>query len=128
LQFLRAEELFQKDYISKQEYETALWAYKQSEIENEINHAQLQALMTGSKSEELMILESAIDSYSKEARLLRERLDNFTITAPISGELSRQYFQDTLVTVNNTAYLILTGPLRYENKYYLTEGDTVDSH
>ena len=125
LQFQRVEELFQKDYISKQEYETALWAYKQSEIENEINKAQLQALMTGSKSEELQVLESAVNSYRKEMQLLRERLKDFVITAPIPGELIRQFSQDTLLAVNNTSQLILTAPLRFENKNYLTEGDTL---
>lgn len=125
LLYQRAEELFRKDYISKQEYETALWTYRQAELENEVNKAQLQALMTGMKNEELQVLQSAINSYQKEARLLQERLKDFIITAPISGEISRQFFLDTLLIINNTSSLILTCPLRYENRYYLTEGDTV---
>jgi hypothetical protein len=121
----RAEELFNKEYISKEEQENALWNFKQAVIENEINKAQLQALMTGRKSEELQILKSAITSYNKEAQLLRKRLKDFVITAPIHGEIIKRFSQDTLLTVNNTSQLILTAPLRYENKYYLTEGDSV---
>jgi len=126
LQYDRADELFKREYISKQEYESVLWGYKQTELENEINKAQLQALMTGNKKEDLQVLKSAINSYRIEAQLLKNRLNGLVITAPISGEVIKQFSQDTLLTVNNTSHFILTAPLRYEARYYLTEGDTIE--
>jgi hypothetical protein len=125
LLFERAKELFNKEYISKEEYEASLWNLKQAEIEHEINKAQLEALMTGSKSEELQVLKSTIDSYRNEMRLLNNRLKDFVLTAPISGEIIRQCSRDTLLLVNDMSQLILSAPIRYENVHYLAEREPV---
>jgi hypothetical protein len=125
LLFETAKELFKKEYISKEQYEAALWQLKQSEIENEVNKAQLNVLMTGSKEEDLLVLKSTIDSYLNEMKLLKNRLKDFTLTAPISGEIIKQFSRDTLLLVNNTSGLILIAPVRYENIHYLTEGEPV---
>lgn len=125
LLFERAKELFQKEYVSKEEYEASLWNLKQAEIENEINKAQLEVITTGSKDEELQVLKSAIDSYLDEIKLLDKRLKDFVLTAPISGEIIKQFSRDTLLLVNNTSELVLTAPIRYEHIHYLTEGELV---
>jgi hypothetical protein len=125
LLFERYKELFKKEYISKEQYDAAYWELKQSEIEREINKAQLEVLTTGIKSEELRILKSTIDSYSNEIRLLKSRLNDFNLLAPISGEIVKDFSQDTMLIVNNRSQLILTAPIRYENMRYFTEGETV---
>jgi hypothetical protein len=125
LLFARTEELFKKEYISKEDYEASLWELKQLEIENDINKAQLNALMTGSKSEDLKVLQSTIDSYLNEIQLLKKRLKDFVITAPISGEIIKEFSGDTILIVNNTSQVILTAPIRYEHIKYLTEGKPV---
>jgi hypothetical protein len=125
LLFQRAKELLAKDYISKEEYEASLWNLKQSEIENEINKAQLKVLMTGSKSEELAVLQSTMDSYLNEMKLIKNRLKDFVLTAPVSGDIIKQSSRDTLLLVNNTSRLVLISPVRYEQIHYLTEGEPV---
>lgn len=125
LTYERMEELHNRGYISQGEYEIYLWDLKQLKILREVNKAQLEALTTGSKSEELQILRSTIDSYIKEIRLLKSRLDDFVLTAPIAGEVAKYVSRDTLLKVNNTSQIILTAPVRYSDSRALTEGQTV---
>jgi hypothetical protein len=125
LLFNRAKEMYKKNYLSKEEFETSLWELRQLKIQNEIHKAQLEVLTTGSKSEELQVLKSAIDSYINEIKLLKDRLNDFVLTAPISGEIIREVSQDTLLIVNNTSQLILTAPIRYEHIQGLSEGQSV---
>jgi multidrug efflux pump subunit AcrA (membrane-fusion protein) len=123
--FQRAEELFKKEYISQSEYEIASWNLRQCQIQNDIDKATLAALTSGSKDEELQVLKSTINSYSAELELQKKRLSNFVLTAPISGEILREYSRDTIISVSNTSALVLTAPLRYEQMKYVTEGRAV---
>lgn len=123
--FKRAEELRKKEYISASDYEMALWNLKQYQIQNEIDKAQLATLTSGSKSEDLYVLRSIIDNYSRELNLHRERLRDFVLTAPISGEILREYSRDTIIAVNNISSLVLSAPIRYEQSGSLSEGQTV---
>jgi hypothetical protein len=125
LLFERAKELFKKEYISKEEYDVSQWNLRQAEIENEINKAQLEALTTGSKSEDLEVLKSTINSYLSEMKLLNDRLKDFVLVAPISGDIIKQFSRDTLLVVNDMSRLVLTAPVRYENVHYLAEGEPV---
>ncbi len=125
LLFERAKELFGKEYISKQEFDVSQWNLRQAEIEHEINKAQLEALMTGSKSEDLQVLKSTIESYRREMKLLNDRLKDFVLVAPISGEIVKQFSRDTLLLVNDMSHLVLTAPIRFENVRHLTEGEKV---
>jgi hypothetical protein len=125
LLFERTKELFKKEYISKEEYDAALWELRQAEIENEIDRAQLEVYLTGSKNEDIKVLKTTIDSYLGEIELLKKRLQDFVLKSPISGEILREYSQDTLLVVNNTSKFVLYAPIRFENAQYLREGEQV---
>ncbi|RPI03787.1 MAG: HlyD family efflux transporter periplasmic adaptor subunit, partial [Ignavibacteriae bacterium] len=125
IMFERTKELFNKQYISKEVYDASLWELRQAEIENEINKAQLDVYLTGSKSEDLAVLKTTIDSYLHEIELLKKRLKDFVLLAPISGEIQRDNPMDTLLVVNNTSQLILYAPVRFEKSQYIHEGDKV---
>jgi HlyD family secretion protein len=123
LLFDRTKELYSKEYISKEAYDASLWELKQAEIENEIDKAQLQVYLTGSKNEDLKVLKTTINSYLSEIELLNKRLQDFVLRSPISGEILRDYSKDTLLVVNNTSKLILHTPVRFEDAQYLREGN-----
>jgi hypothetical protein len=125
LLFERTKELFRKEYISKEQYDASLWELKQAEIENEIDKAQLEVCLTGSKNEDLQVLKTTINSYLGEIELLKKRLKDFVLKSPISGDILREYSKDTLLVVNNTSKLILYAPVRYERTQYLREGEIV---
>lgn len=126
LSFNRIEELFNKGYASKEEYEASLWELKQLKIENEINRAQLQALTTGLKNEDIKVFESTINAYKKELLVLRDRLQDFLLLAPISGNIIKNFSPDTLLVVDDTSQLILTSPIRFEESVELKEGQIIN--
>lgn len=66
-----------------------------------------------------------MDSYLNELNLLNNRLKDFVLLAPISGDIVRQFSRDTLLLVNDLSHLVLTAPVRYENIHHLTEGEPV---
>jgi hypothetical protein len=125
LLFERTKELFKKQYVSQEEYDASLWELKQAEIENEIDKAQLEVLLTGSKTEDLEVLKRTIGSYLSEIELLKKRLKDFVLRSPISGDILRDFSKDTLLVVNNTSKLILHTPVRFEETQYLKEGEVV---
>jgi multidrug efflux pump subunit AcrA (membrane-fusion protein) len=123
--FQRAEELHKKEYISQSEFEIAQWAFKQCQIQNDIDKANLAVLTSGIKDEELHVLRSTINSFNAELLLQKKRLHNFIITSPVSGEILREYSRDTIISVSNTSALVLTVPLRYEQMHLVAEGQIV---
>jgi hypothetical protein len=123
--FERAEDLFKKGYVSQEEFDAARWQLRQAELENEIDHAQLDVRMTGSKWEDLQVVRTAVQSYLGEIALLERRLQDFVLQSPISGEIVRNFSQDTLLIVNNCSRLILNVPVRYEEARHMHEGDSL---
>jgi hypothetical protein len=123
--FERAQELFGKSYISKEEFDACQWELRQAEIENEINKAQLQVYLSGSKHEDLQVLRATIKSFLNEIELLEKRIQDFILRSPIQGDIVRELSNDTLLVVSNTSCLILNAPIRYEKTSYLTEGEKV---
>ncbi|MBN1398918.1 MAG: hypothetical protein JXA06_12870 [Bacteroidetes bacterium] len=120
--FERARELFNKSYISKEEFDACEWELKQAEIENEINKAQLQVHLSGSKNEDLQVLRTTIRSYLSEIELLEKRIKDFVLQSPIQGDIVRDFSTDTLLIVSNTSCLVMVAPIRYEEIHHLSEG------
>jgi hypothetical protein len=123
--FERTQELLKKGYVSKEEFDASQWELKQAEIENEIDCAQLDVYLSGSKNEDLQVLRATIQSYLNEIELLKKRLQDFILQSPIHGDIIRNFSKDTLLIVSNTSCLVLNVPVRYEKTYYLTEEEPV---
>jgi hypothetical protein len=118
-------ELLKKGYISKQEFDETEFDLRQAELEHEINRARLAVTTTGGKEEYLQVLRMRIQAYRGEIDLLENRLRDFIIRCPVSGEIVRNYSKDTVLIVNNASRLILSVPIRYEKAKYLNAGDSV---
>ena len=118
----RAQELYKKGYISREEFDASQWQLKEAELEHGIHRAALEASLTGSKAEELQMARAMIASYLDEIALLELRLQSFVLLAPIPGDVVRSFSSDTLLMVNNCSCAILKAPIRYEQAYQLTEG------
>jgi hypothetical protein len=124
--FDRTEALFKKGYASQAEFDAQQCNLRQATLESEINRAQLNVYLTGSKEEELEVLRSTIRAYENELALLTQRQRDHIILAPVSGEMVRHVSRDTLFMVNNTSSLVLFAPVRYEKSHYLHEGQEVE--
>jgi hypothetical protein len=121
----RAQELFKRGYISKEEFDASQWEFRQAEIENEIDRAQLEVYLSGKKQEDLHVLRTTIRSYLNEIELLEKRLHDFVLQSPIRGDIIREFSTDTLLIVSNASSLVFNVPVRYEKTRYLTEGESV---
>ncbi|MCC6395641.1 MAG: hypothetical protein IT282_01395 [Bacteroidetes bacterium] len=123
--FERAQELYKKGYVSREEFDAAQWQLKEAELEHGIHRAALQASLTGSKAEELQMVRAMIASYRGEIALLESRLQSFILLAPIPGDVVRSFSVDTLFTVSNCSCAILHAPIRCAQAHHLTEGESL---
>jgi hypothetical protein len=125
LAFQRAEELNKKGYMPQGEYETYLWDLRQTEILQQVNQAQLAEMTTGLKKEDIQVLQTTINANINELRVIRNRMDESVLTAPISGDIAWGFSRDTLFKVNNMSQVVLTALIRYGQIPYLSEGQPV---
>ena len=121
----RERELYQKGLSSQQEFETQKWIVDLLEIEKKIYKAQIKDLSTGVKSEEVDLLKSQINSFSSRLNLIKERQNNLTLTAPISGYMTDVFSPDTLLALINDDEIILHTPVKIEDLGLLKTGQTV---
>lgn len=120
--FGRSGELFKRGYVSQAEYDAARWGLRHAEIEHEIDQAQLKVLLSGSKAEDLRVLETVIGAYTNEIALVEKRLRDLVIQSPVGGDINRRFSEDTLLIVNNASVIILSTPIRFEKVHHLAEG------
>ena len=122
----RMQSLYGKGFSSQQEFETQKWMIDLLEIEKKIYKAQLENLSTGAKSEEINLIRSQINSISSRLGLIKERQNDLTILAPISGYITSIFSPDTLVSLINDKEIVLHTPVKIEDLEFLKKGQIVE--
>ncbi|MEG8946486.1 HlyD family secretion protein [Rosettibacter firmus] len=124
--FQRANSLYEKDLISKQEFETQKWLLDLYEIEKNIYKAQLENLSTGVKPQEISLIKTQIIALENRLKILKNRKTNLIITSPISGYKENVYSPDTLMTLININEVILHVPIRITDLEALKNNQSVN--
>ena len=83
----RLKAMFRKNLISKEEYEIAQNESNLNDINISIAQAQLEAVKTGEKPEQVQFINSKILSIENEISVLEKRLNNFVIISPIKSNV-----------------------------------------
>ncbi len=110
--FDRTKQLFEKNLVSKQEYELQEWNLNLLEIEKKIYTSQLENLRTGVKPEEKRLLETQINAAKEKLEFLRERESQLVISLPINGAVTSTFSPDTLLNIVNYKQVVLHTPIR----------------
>lgn len=113
----RVKQLFEKGYSSQQEFDLNKNLLDLLQIEFRINEANLKALTTGIKPEEIAALESQITSIRRLSNYLENKKMQFTLTAPFSGTILPSYRTDTLFQLTNTNDVVLQVPIELTAVY-----------
>lgn len=89
----RSEILIKDTVISLQQYDIDLNELKVKEMAYEIAKANYESVTTGEKPEQADLINSKIQALNLQINQLKERINYFTLTAPINGTLAKNSYQ-----------------------------------
>ncbi len=125
--FKRQDSLYKRNLIAVESYELARSAARLSDVEVAVAEARLLTVTTGSKPEQISMIESRIAGLEKELRALTDHMGSFTIVSPFAGVLFSSAGTDTLCTVEDTARVVLL-PVPVEYLTRVAPGQLVTMH
>ncbi len=121
----RAKQLFEKGFMSQEEYDLKKWSHDLMLIEKDIYEAQLENLRTGVKPEDIVFLESQVKLLRDRLKFLRGRESQLVVISPLDGEIAASFSPDTLINVIDYSQVVLHIPVKLEDVKELHPGDTV---
>ncbi len=125
--FPRQDSLYRKNLISREEYDLARSAAQSADIGVAIAEARLQMVTTGSKPEQIRLIQSQITASERELQALSEQVGALTIVSPLTGVLLSSTSPDTLCCIEDTARVVLLAvPVEEMNR--LATGASVTMH
>lgn len=110
--------------VSEQDLETAESRLSVLETEAAIARAELDAVQTGAKEEQLDLARSEADARRRELATVSERIELLTIRTPISGVAVRSFGADTLLTIRDTSAVVVAVPIPWKEAGILRRGQT----
>jgi hypothetical protein len=125
----RNKTLYDRAYISEEEYELSLKEYYIKKQNYLIADNTFNAISTGAKKEEIAYIDANIKSIEAQIKQLENMVDNFTIVCPINGKLIRDQRvvigYDAILKVADITKLVLLIPIDAYNISNLFLGQKV---
>lgn len=125
--FERSKQLYEKDAISDQEFDEAQNTYNQKKQKVLIARANYEALVAGSKKEQIELIEARIESIKQQIDITRERLKGLTIQSPVSGTFSSEIEtemdgEEILAKVVSNKKMVFIIPVEINQLSYIKKG------
>lgn len=122
----RMQVMYEKGFVSKEEYEITKGNYDLNNINISISKARLQSVESGAKQEQIGFIKSQIISLENELAVLKKRFEGFTIISPISGIVNRKTNSDTLLMISDVSEFMLISPVKIVDKQFITKSAKID--
>ena len=110
----RSEELFEKKFISQQEYDQDVSRERLDAIRISIAEADLASALTGAPVSKLAVIQSQIADVEQKLKLQRGLLQRMTLTSPLAGQLSFSMGPDTLLSIGQVDTVVVLIPIPAE--------------
>ena len=107
----RLQNLYIKKFISDEEFQLASDELKTLQLAVESKQAELNAVRSGEKQEEINRLITYIHSIDDELKTIEKQLSDLTITSPFSGYIERSFGIDTLLILTELDRFLVTVPV-----------------
>ncbi|MFZ1291317.1 MAG: hypothetical protein WAR79_14565 [Melioribacteraceae bacterium] len=124
--FERQKKLFEKQLITQDEYETEYARLELYKINISIAEERLRSVLTGTKREEIQLINSQIKSLENQISVLQEKSNNFLLKSPINGIISQSYNQDTLLIINSENKFTVLIPIKLNMANSFNIGNEVE--
>ncbi|MFQ5638146.1 MAG: hypothetical protein ACE5IR_09160 [bacterium] len=116
----RLKQLYERDLISKQEFELTQSDVQLVDLNVAIAEAELQTVQSGAKEERIEMIHSRINALQQEIQTLQKRAQDFTLTSPISGVAKRTFSSDTLMVIADTTEYVVIMPILWRDRDYVS--------
>lgn len=126
--YKRQKDLFQKGLISEQEFELTQSTLELYNIEMGRVRAQLAIVSSGAKESQIEFSQNRVQALQDEISTLNDRLNHFTIKAPISGKLVHSNANDTIMVVLDTTSYVIRMAIKLQDLPDITTGSKVKIH
>lgn len=110
----RKKQLFDRDLISRQEYEADEARYELAKININIAKERLRSVQSGAKTEEIDYASTQISTIENEISVLQKRYESNNIVSPISGTVARSFSSDTLLIINDVSKSVVLIPIKWQ--------------
>jgi prefoldin subunit 5 len=123
--------LFEKAFIPEEEYEISLNELNIKRQNYIIAESEYSALTSGAKQEQLDYIKATIESLENQIEQIREFMNEFTITSPINGLISKKQGRDidaiyeTVFRVTDSERYILIVPVDVYNLPFIDIGHKI---
>lgn len=124
--FERSKQLYERDLISRQDYEAAEAKYELAKINIEIAKQVLRTVESGAKEEEVKLTATTIDALENEIKILQSRYESNNIISPINGIVNRAFSSDTLLIINDTSKYVILLPVKWQESLKLSKEQNVN--
>ena len=117
--FFRQQKLFEKGFISEEEFDISKNTLELDRIAVEVAKAKLQTVSTGVKKEKIDLIKSQIIALEKEIVVLEKKSSGFNLTSPLNGYVRWIPEGDTLLVISDTSEYIIALPIPLIKKDYI---------
>jgi hypothetical protein len=119
--FLRQQQLFEKKFISDEEFDLTKNTLEMNEVAVEIARAKLQTVLTGEKKEQVDLIRAQITALEKEISALEKKSASFNLISPVNGIVRWIPESDTLLVISDTSEFIVLLPIPLNNQGYVKQ-------
>ena len=118
--------LYEKNLISAQEFELAQTTANLYNINVKIAEAQLKALQSGAKKEQIDVIMKKIKALEDEISVLRKMLSMLAVVSPVDGVVFRIASGDTLLSIADTTGYVVLIPVGLKDVGKIKSGGVVE--
>lgn len=123
--FDRISQLYMKDLISEEEFDSVRTMLRLFEKDIQIAEAQLNTVLNGAKPETIELLKSDINALQDQYSILSDRINQGFLVSPIDGIVINSYAVDTLLSIQDTRKVITLLPIPWRHASLLKMGQEV---
>jgi len=109
--------LFKNELISEDEFDYEENIQKIYELQAKIAESNLNNLQTGSKPEQIQRIQEEIVGVENEIRILKDKIEKFTLISPLDGNLYKVFSNDTIVFIGSKEKIaVIPFDVKYNNE------------
>ncbi len=122
----RLQKLYDKRFISEEEFQIASDELRILELAAASKEAELTAISSGEKQQEIARLKTYIRSIEDELKNIEKEQSGLIITAPFSGYVERSFGSDTLLILAEADRFLITFPVPVDDYSLIDKNSTIE--
>jgi len=121
----RQKALYEKNLLSKEEYEITLNLSELYDISVDIAKARLESVSTGAKKEQIELIQNQIKSLQNQIEVFQKRSSSYNLISPIDGMVSNLSSGDTLFIISDNIEFVVMIPVKVSDVEFVRKDSEI---